>query len=117
MFEQTFMLRILPPWEGNLKQRLIKSPKVSLRDTGLLHSLLGIESLEDLYGHPGMGSSWESFCVENILSRLPLWKSHFYRTSSGSEIDLVLTRGKRRIGVEFKCSLSPNISKSLRLAG
>ena len=122
LFDQTFVLRILRPYESNLKKRLIKSPKIYLRDTGLLHALLGIEDHNDLLGHPVYGASWEGFVMENILSLLPDWAASFYRSSSGSEIDLILEKGKRRIVVECKVSTSPipnrgfwNAMKDLRI--
>ena len=108
LFDQTFILRILRPYESNLKKRLIKSPKIYLRDTGLLHALLGIEDHNDLLGHPVYGASWEGFVMENILSLLPDWAASFYRSSSGSEIDLILEKGKKRIAVECKVSTSPS---------
>ena len=108
---ETYIARILTPLETNLKKRLIKSPKIYIRDAGLLHALLNIENQNDLLGHPGYGSSWEGFALENILSAARYWRPSFYRTSSGREIDLVLDRGKRRIAVEFKASTSPTVSK------
>ena len=111
LFDQTFVLRILRPYESNLKKRLIKSPKIYLRDTGLLHTLLGIEDHNDLLGHPVYGASWEGFVLENILSLLPDWTASFYRSSSGSEIDLILEKGKKRIAVECKVSTSPSLNR------
>jgi predicted AAA+ superfamily ATPase len=111
ILSQTFMLRLLHPFHGNVKKRVIKSPKVYVRDPGILHSLLGIENKDDLFGHPVFGSSWEGFALENILSAYPGHKPYFYRTSSGVEIDLVLERGKKRIAFEFKASKSPSLSK------
>jgi predicted AAA+ superfamily ATPase len=111
LFDQTFVLRILRPYEPNLKKRLIKSPKIYLRDTGLLHALLGIEDHNDLLGHPVYGASWEGFVMENILSLLPDWTASFYRSSSGSEIDLILEKGKKRIVVECKVSTSPSLNR------
>jgi hypothetical protein len=116
LFDQTFILRILRPYETNLKKRLIKSPKIYLRDTGLLHALLGIEDHNDLLGHPVYGSSWEGFVIENILSLLPEWAASFYRSSSGSEIDLILEKGKKRIVVECKVSTSPIPNRGFRNA-
>lgn len=111
LFDQTFVLRVLRPYEPNLKKRLVKSPKIYIRDTGLLHALLGIEDHNDLLGHPVYGASWEGFVIENILSLLPDWTASFYRTSSGSEIDLILEKGKRRIAVECKVSTSPSLNR------
>lgn len=111
ILSETFIARILTPLETNLKKRLIKSPKIYIRDPGLLHTLLKIENQNDLLGHPGYGSSWEGFALENILAAAVHWRPSFYRTSSGTEIDLVLERGNRRIAVEFKVSTSPSVSK------
>ena len=108
---QTFMVRVLEPYEINIKKRLIKSPKIYIRDTGILHTLLNIEKLDDLYAHPDYGSSWESFAIEQILTSLPKWKPFFYRTSSGNEIDLILVRGQKQVAIEAKASTSPNLGK------
>lgn len=109
LLEQTFMLRTLAPYSGNIKKRLIKSPKVYLRDSGILHALLNIEDMEDLFAHPVYGSSFEGYVIENIVSRLPRWEPSFYRTSNGAEIDLVLTKGMKKIAVEIKSSTSPKL--------
>ena len=111
ILEQTFMLRVLPPYEVNLKKRLIKSPKVYVRDSGLLMALLDIETVDELLGHPVFGAAWEGFVIENILSFFPNWQASFYRTSSGTELDLILTRKNRVIAVECKASTAPKVSK------
>jgi predicted AAA+ superfamily ATPase len=111
MLEQSFVLRVLRPYESNLKKRLIKSPKIYIRDSGILHALLDIEDHNDLLGHPVYGPSWEGLVIENILSLLPNWKASFYRTSSGSEIDLILEKGNKRVAVECKGSTSPNLNR------
>jgi len=111
MLEQSFVLRVLRPYESNLKKRLIKSPKIYIRDSGILHALLGIENHNDLLGHPVYGPSWEGWAIENILSLLANWKASFYRTSSGSEIDLILEKGNKRVAVECKGSTSPNLNR------
>ena len=108
ILSETFIVRVLTPFEANLKKRLVKSPKIYIRDSGLLHALLQIEEQNDLFGHPAYGSSWEGFALENILASAGYWRPFFYRTSSGCEIDLVLVRGKQRIAVEFKVSTSPS---------
>jgi hypothetical protein len=108
---QTFLVRILPPYSSNLKKRIVKTPKIYIRDTGLLHALLGIESMNDLFGHPVYGFSWEGFALENILSELPDWNGSFYRSSSGSELDLILEKGAKKIAVEFKSSSAPELSR------
>ena len=97
LLTQTFVLRLLRPFEANVKKRLVKSPKLYIRDSGLLHALLSIESFDALYGHPVFGASWEGFVVESIVSRLkPSVNPSFYRSASGDEIDLVLSKGGRR---------------------
>jgi predicted AAA+ superfamily ATPase len=111
LFEQTYMIRNLPPYEANLKKRIVKSSKVYIRDTGLLHTLLEIQDFNALMGHPVFGASWEGFALENILSAIDSWRSFFYRTSSGSEVDLILEKGRNRIAVEFKCSKAPTVSR------
>ena len=111
MLEQSFVLRVLRPYESNLKKRLIKSPKIYIRDSGILHALLGIENHNDLLGHPVYGPSWEGLAIENILSLLTNWKASFYRTSSGSEIDLILEKANKRVAIECKGSTSPNLNQ------
>lgn len=107
LLSHTFMLRILPPFGANVKKRLVKSPKIYLRDTGILHSLLRIDSMNDLMGHPALGASWESLVIENITSAMPAWDASFYRTAAGAEIDLIMTRGMKKIAIECKASLAP----------
>lgn len=116
IFSQTFMLRVLEPFHVNVKKRIIKSPKVYIRDSGILHTLLGIDNKNDLFGHPVFGSSWEGFSIENILPAYPAYSPYFYRTSSGVEIDLVLVKGAKRIAFEFKSSKSPAASRGLHQA-
>ena len=101
------LVRRLQPWAVNAKKRLVRTPKVYVRDTGLLHALLGIRNQEDLLGHPVVGSSWEGLLIENILNALPSTANPtFYRTSVGAEIDLVIDYGaKERWAVEIKRSL------------
>ena len=111
ILEQTFMVRILRPFEGNLKKRLVKSPKVYIRDSGILHTLLEIDSHTDLFGHPVFGASWEGWCIEQIAGALPEWRASFFRSSSGEEVDLLLERGQRRLAFEFKASAAPQVTK------
>ncbi len=108
-----FLIRMLPPFSSNLGKRLVKAPKIYLRDSGLLHGLLALESTDDLLGHPVYGASWEGFALENILARLRQGvRASFYRDSNGAEIDLVLERGTKRMAVEFKGGLSPELSRT-----
>jgi len=111
LLERTFMLRLLPPYSANIKKRLVKSPKLYVRDSGLLHGLLGISTHNDLLGHPVYGASWEGFAMENILSELPEWDASFFRTSNGAEIDLILQRGRRKVAVEFKAHSVPQVTR------
>ncbi len=109
-----FLVRQLPPLFANVKKRLVKSPKVYIRDSGLLHALLGIRDRETLYGHPVVGASWEGWAMEQILALAPQgWERTFYRTSAGAEIDLILEPGggKPRLAMEFKHALDPRPSK------
>lgn len=105
------MFRILLPLAANLKKRLVKSPKVYIRDSGILHALLEIKDIEDLLGHPVAGASWEGWCLEQILALMPEWRPCYYRTSSGEEIDLILEHGRRRLAFEFKSSMLPKVSR------
>ncbi len=111
ILEQCFILRKLVPHETNVKKRLIKSPKIYLRDSGLLHSLLNITNFQDLLGNPILGSSWEGYAIENIATVFPEWSLSFYRTSHGAEIDLVMQKGSYKIALEFKNSLAPKVSR------
>ncbi len=111
------MVRRLPPYAANLKKRLVKTPKIYFRDTGLLLAMLGIESWNDLMSYPVFGFSWEGLCIENILARTKRnVQAAFYRTVRGAEIDLVLQRGVDRIALEFKASAAPRIQKGFRIA-
>lgn len=107
------LVRRLVPWHGNVGKRLVRAPKIYVRDSGLLHQLLGIGDRETLLGHPIVGASWEGFMIENILNSIPAEiEAHFYRTSAGAEIDLLLTHPARKpIAIEIKRSLSPSGSK------
>ena len=110
--ESAYLIRTLKPTSTNLKKRLVKSPKVYLRDVGLLHSILKIKDFDSLLGHPSVGSSWEGFALEQILSSISNdWEASFYRTQVGAEIDLILERGVERIGVEFKSNTAPKVTR------
>ena len=111
VLEQTFMLRLLPPLEANLSKRLVRSPKLYLRDSGLLHNLLGIETYDDLLAHPQAGESWEGFVIEQLIAAHPRWRPHFLRTSNGADLDLVLERGQRWRVFEIKLSKAPRVSR------
>lgn len=113
ILEDTFIVRQLQPYHVNIKKRLVKSPKVYVRDTGILHALLSLKDLDGLLGHPTVGSSWEGFVIEQILAIVPeRWKAFFYRTSAGAELDLLLIDDKgRTIGIEIKHSAAPTVNK------
>lgn len=111
LLEQTFIIRTLQPFEANIKKRLIKSPKVFIRDSGILNKLLLIDTFNDLLGNPVFGSSWEGLVIENILTSLRNWQPFFYRTATGDELDLILTKGNRIIAVECKASSAPKLTK------
>ena len=112
------LVRRLHPWHRNVGKRLVKSPKVYIRDSGVLHALLGLEYKESLLGHPVVGGSWEGYVIENLLSVAPDGtEAGFYRTSAGAEIDLILTLpGDRLWAVEVKRSLAPKPDKGFYYA-
>ena len=106
------LIRKLEPFHANLGKRLVKSHKVYVRDSGLLHSLLGLASVADLQGHPMAGASWEGFVIDHIAAHLPAGASmSFYRTAAGAELDVVVEVGQKRIGFEIKFSVAPKVSK------
>jgi hypothetical protein len=113
LLEDLFLVRKLQPWASNIGKRLVRAPKVYIRDSGLTHTLLKIKDYDDLLGHPALGGSWEGFVIENLLAELPSWASpYFYRTSAGAEIDLLIEAGhKKVIAIEIKRSISPSLSK------
>jgi uncharacterized protein len=111
LFEQTYIVRTLQPYIPNIKKRLIKSPKVYVRDSGILHQLLQINSFDQLMGNPIFGSSWEGIVIENIVSEMNEWQPFFYRTATGDEIDLVLVKGDKKVAIECKTSSAPNLTK------
>ena len=112
-----YMVRQLPPWAGNSIKRLVKAPKVYVRDSGLVHRLANVPDLETLFGHPVCGASFEGFVIETILAHLQdTWQSSYYRTGAQAEIDLVLEGPRRRVlAIEIKRSLSPRLGKGFRL--
>ena len=118
ILQDFFMVRQVQPWSGNTKKRLVKSPKIYIRDAGLLHNLLNISSFDQLMGHPLVGASWEGFVIENILNQLSSkWVSSYYRSSNQSEIDLVLEGPDREVwAVEVKKSISPTVSSGFHRA-
>jgi predicted AAA+ superfamily ATPase len=117
-FEKSFLIRTLQPYYINIRKRLVKSPKLYFRDTGILHHLLRALSINDLFAHPGIGNSWEAFVLQQIISNLPAdLDIHFYRTQDGSELDVVLSKGVRiSAGIEIKYSNAPALTKGNTLA-
>ena len=115
---QMFLLRRLQPWHANLGKRLTKSPKLYVRDSGLLHALLGLSDEETLLGHPAVGASWEGFVLENLITAAgPNASAHFYRTSAGAEIDLLLHWPHGECwAIEVKRSLSPKVERGFHIA-
>ncbi len=111
ILEETLVIRVLEPYYTNQKKRLIKSPKVYIRDTGTLHALLRIQQINDLLGHPIVGGSFETLVIENIITSFPHWDAYFYRDSTGNEVDLVLEKGLKKIAIEIKSSTAPKIAK------
>lgn len=111
-----FMVRQLPPWFENLGKRQVKAPKIYIRDSGLLHSLLGINTTRELALHPKVGASWEGYAVEEVIKSLRPDAAYYWATHNGAEIDLLLFLGGRRIGVELKRSDAPTLTPSMRIA-
>lgn len=112
----TFMVRQLKPWFENLSKRQVRSPKVYLRDSGLLHALLGVSSRAGLLGRPQLGASWEGFALESVLAVASRSDAYFWATQAGAELDLLLMRRGRRHGIEFKVGDAPTMTKSLHVA-
>jgi len=112
-----FLVRRLPPWFENTGKRVVKAPKVYLRDTGLLHALLGLRNGSEVLSHPRFGASWEGFAVEQVIRFLNAERdAYFWATHGGAELDLLINRGGRRYGFEFKYCDAPGTTKSMRVA-
>jgi uncharacterized protein len=111
-----FMVRQLPPWFENLGKRQVKAPKIYVRDSGLLHTLLGVTSQHDLEHHPKVGASWEGYAVEEVLKALQPDEAYYWATHNGAEIDLILFKDGRRVGVECKRADAPALTPSMRIA-
>jgi predicted AAA+ superfamily ATPase len=110
------VVRVLEPWFENVSKRQVKAPKIYVRDTGILHTLLGIGSRRELEGHPKVGGSWEGFVIEQILARLSPPNAYYWRTQAGAELDVLLFAGGRRIGIEIKRSDAPGMTPSMTSA-
>jgi hypothetical protein len=111
-----FMVRQLPPWHENLGKRQVKSSKIYVRDSGLLHQLLGIRSASSLLSHPRCGASWEGFAIEETLKAVRPDEAYFWATHTGAELDLLLIEDGRRLGVEVKRADAPRVTPSMRAA-
>ncbi len=116
LLEGVYMVRQLQPWHENLKKRQVKSPKVYIRDSGLLHQLLGIRTLPELLSHPKCGASWEGFVIEEIISMVQPDEVYFWATHAGAELDLLLFKDGQRFGVEIKRADAPRLTPSMRAA-
>lgn len=116
LLTDAFMIRQLSPYHANLSKRQVKSPKIYVRDSGLLHALLGIESPKALHTHPKLGASWEGFALEQTLALNDYDEAFFWATHQGAEMDLVMRRGSRLFGVEYKRADAPRVTKSVRIA-
>jgi predicted AAA+ superfamily ATPase len=114
----TFVVKQLAPWWENISKRQVKSPKIYLTDSGLLHTLLGLKNKEELEGHPKVGASFEGFAMNTVLSALNVQseESFFWSAHSGAEIDLVIFRGNKRLGFEFKRTAAPTLTSSIQMA-
>ncbi|MBU0676884.1 MAG: ATP-binding protein [Verrucomicrobia bacterium] len=110
------LVRALPPWFENVGKRLVKSPKVYIRDSGLLHALLDLERMDQLESHPKLGASWEGFALEQVLASTGDRNACFWATHAGAELDLCLMSGTRRLGIEFKYTSAPATTKSMHAA-
>lgn len=116
LLTDAFMIRQLQPFHANLRKRQVKAPKIYVRDSGLLHQLLGIDSLKALLSHPKAGASWEGFVIEQVLLTEPHDEAFFWATHQGAEIDLILRRGNALFGVECKRTDTPRLTPSIRTA-
>jgi len=116
LLTDALMVRQLQPWHANLGKRQVKAPKIYVRDSGLLHQLLGIDTEKALLSHPKCGASWEGFAIEQALSLIAHDDAYFWATHQGAEIDLILRRGERMFGIECKRTDAPRMTPSLRVA-
>lgn len=116
LLEGVLMVRRLLPWHENLKKRQVKAPKIYFRDSGILHQLLGIRGKKDLLTHPKCGASWEGYVIEELLTSFQPDEAYFWATHAGAEIDLLLFKDDRRIGVEIKRADAPRLTPSMRIA-
>jgi uncharacterized protein len=111
-----FLVRQLQPWHENLGKRQVKAPKVYVRDSGLLHALLNLPDADAVLGHPKAGASWEGFLLEQVLHHARPSEAYFWATHQGAELDLLMFKHGRRVGVEFKLADAPRLTPSMRIA-
>jgi uncharacterized protein len=116
LLTDAFMIRQLQPWYANIAKRQVKSPKIYVRDSGLLHQLLGIGSNRELFNHPKVGGSWEGFVIEQVIALTRPERVYFWATHQGAEIDLVLSHRSTVYGVECKRTDAPRMTRSIRNA-
>src|SRR6185295_19000856 len=116
LFTGLFLVRQLPAWHENLDKRQVKAPKVYIRDSGLLHAVLGLTTSRELLSHPKAGASWEGYVLEEVLHTVRPESVYFWATHTGAELDLLLFRGGRRYGVEVKRQDAPRLTPSMRVA-
>jgi uncharacterized protein len=116
LMTSAYMIRQLQPWHENLSKRQVKAPKIYVRDSGLLHSLLGLRTRGNLLTHPKLGASWEGFAIEQLLHAMEPDQAYFWATHQGAELDLLLLGGSRRVGVEIKRGDAPSLTSSMRIA-
>jgi hypothetical protein len=118
LLSAAFVVRQLPPWSENLTKRQVKSPKVYIADSGLLHTLLDIRTRDALFRHPKVGASWEGFGIQAVIDRLGACREEccFWGTYAGAELDLLVVRGSLRLGFEFKRTVAPVVTQSMRVA-
>jgi predicted AAA+ superfamily ATPase len=116
ILSSSYMVRILPPWFENIRKRQVKAPKIYIRDSGILHTLLQLRTLTDLQGHPKLGASWEGFALEELIGALNTRNTYFWATHAGTELDLFMLVGGKRYGIEVKYADAPGRSRSMLVA-
>jgi len=118
LLTSALVVRQLPAWHENIGKRQVKAPKVFIADTGLLHTLLNLQDMSDLESHPKVGASWEGFVIDQVIRQLGARRDecYFWATHAGAELDLLVMRGRHRIGIEIKRSVAPDFTPSMRSA-
>ena len=116
ILEGAYMIRVLPPWFENIRKRQVKAPKIYMRDSGIFHALLQLNTLADVQGHPKLGASWEGFALEHVIGVLETRDAYFWATHAGAELDLLVLAKGKRYGFEFKYADAPGRSRSMQIA-